>query len=68
MKKKKYVVSLLNASNECVFSKVVTTPSSFEAVASVFMVVSIAVGSDVYSNFKDSEFIVSVRPYVGSDS
>lgn len=65
--KRKYVVSFLNASNECVFSQVFSSRSAFEAVVSVVLAVSLSVGSDVYSRLKDSEFIVSVRPYVDSD-
>ena len=65
MKKKiKYVVSFFDASNLCVFSKVVSSRSAFEAVASVVLTVSLSVRSDVYSRLKDCDFTVSVCPYV----
>ena len=68
MKKKiKYVVSFFDSSNECVFQNVVSSRSAFEAVVSVVLTVSLSVGSDVYSSLKDSEFTVSVCPYVDSD-
>lgn len=69
MKKKlKYAVSFFDSSNECVFYQVVSSRSSFEAVASVALTVSLSVRSDVYSLLKDSEFTVSCCPYVDSDS
>ena len=66
--KRKYVVSLLNASNECVFSHVVSSRSAIEAVVSFVLTVSVSIGSDVYSRLNDSEFSVSCCPYVDSDS
>ena len=66
-KKMKYFVSFLTSSNECVFSHVVSSRSAFEAVASVVLTVSLSFRSDVYSCLKDSEFIVSVCPYVDAD-
>ena len=69
MKKKiKYVVSFFDASNQCVFSKVVSSRSAFEAVASVVLTVSLSFCSDVYSRLKDCEFSVSCCPYVDFDS
>lgn len=65
--KRKYVVSLFNASNECLFSDVVSSSSAFEAVSIVCLTVSLSVGSDVYSRLKDGEFSVSCCPYVDSD-
>ena len=62
--KRKYFVSFLNASNECVFSHVVSSRSAFEAVASVVLTVSLSFRSDVYSRLNDCEFTVSVCPYV----
>ena len=68
MKKKvKYVVSFFDTSNECVFSRVVSSRSAFEAVASVVLTISLSVCSDVYSLLKDREFTVSVCPYVEAD-
>ena len=65
MKKKlKYVVSFFDFSNECVFQRVVSSRSAFEAVASVVLTASLSVRSDVYSRFKDCEFTVSACPYV----
>ena len=66
--KRKYVVSLLNSSNECVFSRVVSSRSSIEAVVSFVLTVSVSIGRDVYTRFEDSEFSVSCCPYVDSDS
>ena len=66
--KRKYFVSLLNASNECVFSHVVSSRSAIEAVVSFVLTVSVSIGRDVYSCFEDSEFTVSCCPYVDSDS
>lgn len=66
--KRKYVVSLLNASNECVFSDVVSSRSAVEAVVSFVLTVSISIGRDVYSRLIDSEFTVSCCPYVDSVS
>lgn len=69
MKKKlKYVVSFFDSSNECVFYRVVSSCSAFEAVATVVLAVSLSVCSDVYSRLKDCDFSVSVCPYVDSDS
>ena len=65
--KLKYVVSLLNSSNDCVWSQVVSSRSSFEAVVSVVLAVSLMVGGDVYSRLKDSGFNVSVCLADGSD-
>lgn len=66
--KRKYVVSLLNASGECVLSRVVSSRSSVEAVVSFVLTVSVSIGRNVYSRFEDSEFTVSCCPYVDSDS
>ena len=66
--KRKYVVSLLNASNECVLSRVVSSRSSVEALVSFVLTVSLSIGRDVYSRFEESEFSVSCCPYVDSDS
>ena len=66
--KRKYFVSLLNASNECVFSHVVFSRSAIEAVVSFVLTVSVSIGGDVYSRLNDSEFAVSCCPYVDSDS
>ena len=68
IKKRKYVVSLLNASNECVFSHVVSSRSAIEAVVSFVLTVSVSIGRDVYRRLEDSEFTVSCCPYVDSDS
>ena len=65
--KRKYVVSLLNASNECVLSRVVSSRSAVEAVVSFVLTSSVSIGRDVYSRFEDSEFTVSCCPYVDSD-
>ena len=68
MKKKiKYSVSFFDSSNDCVFSRVVSSCSAFEAVVSVVLTVSLSVRSDVYSRLKDCEFTVSVFPYVEAD-
>ena len=65
MKKKvKYFVAFFDTSNECVFSRLVSSRSAFEAVASVVLTVSLSVCSDVYSRLKDGGFSVSVRPFV----
>ena len=66
-KKLKYVVSFLTSSDECVFSRVVSSRSAFEAVASVVLTCSLSICSDVYSRLKDCEFTVSVCPYVEAD-
>ena len=66
--KRKYFVSFLNASNECVFSHVVSSRSAIEAVVSFVLTVSVSIGRDVYSRLEDSEFTVSCCPYVDSDS
>ena len=66
--KRKYLVSFFDSSGECVFSPVVTSCSSFEAVISVVLTVSLSVHSDVYSRLKDCDFSVSVCPYVDSGS
>ena len=66
--KRKYFVSLLNASNECVFSHVVSSRSSIEAVVSFVLSFSVSIGRDVYRRLEDSEFSVSCCPYVDSDS
>ena len=67
MKKRKYFVSLLNSFSECVFSDVVSSRSSVEAVVSFVLTVSVSIGRDVYSRLEDCEFTVSCRPYVDSD-
>ena len=67
MKKKvKYLVSLLNSSNECVLSHVVSSRSAVEAVVSFVLTSSVSIGSDLC--FEDGVFIVSCCPYVDSDS
>ena len=66
--KRKYVVSLLNASNECVFSDVVSSRSSVEAVVSFVLTVSVFIGRDFFKRHEDGEFAVSCCPYVDSDS
>ena len=65
--KRKYVVSLLNSSNDCVFSDVVSSRSAIEAVVYFVLTVSVSIGRDVYSRFEDGEFTVSCCPFVGSD-
>ena len=67
-KKRKYAVSLLNSSKECVFSHVVFSRSAIEAVVSFVLTVSVSIGRDVYSRFEDSEFTVSCLPFVDSDT
>ena len=67
MKKKlKYVVFLLNSSNECVLSHVVSSRSAVEAVVSFVLTSSVSIGSDLC--FEDGGFTVSVCPYSYSDS
>ena len=66
--KRKYVVSLLNASNECVFYDVVSSRSSVEAVVSFVLTVSVSIGRDFFKRHEDGEFTVSCCPYVDSDS
>ena len=69
MKNKRfYSVSFFDSSNECVFSRVVSSRSAFEAVSTFLLTLSICIGKDVYSRFEDSEFTVSCCPYVDSDS
>ena len=65
--KRKYLVSLLNSSNECVFSRVISSRSAFEAVFILVLAVSVSIGTDVYSRFGDGAFSVSVCPYVDAD-
>ena len=65
--KRKYVVSLLNSSKECVFSHVVTSRSAIEAVVSFALSVSVPIVRDAYPCLKDGEFTFSCRPYVDSD-
>ena len=65
--KRKYFVSLLNASDECVFSHVVSFRSAVEAVVSFVLTVSVSIGRDVFSRFEDSGFTVSCCPFVDSD-
>ena len=68
MKNKRYYsVSLFDSSNECVFSRVVSSRSAFEAVATFVLTLSVSIGRDVYSRLEDSEFTVSCCPYVDSD-
>ena len=68
MKNKRYYsVSLLNASEECVFSRVVSSRSAFEAVATFVLTVAVSIGREAYSRFVDGEFSVSVCPYVDAD-
>ena len=67
-RKRKYVVSLFNACNECVFSDVVPSRSAVEAVVSFVLTVSVSIGRDVYRRLEDCEFTVSCCPYVDSDS
>ena len=65
MKNKRYYsVSLFDSSNECVFSRVVSSRSAFEAVVTFVLTVSVSIGKDVYSRFENGEFSVSVCPYV----
>lgn len=66
--KRKYVVSLLNSSNECVLSRVVSSRSAVEAAVSFVLTVSVSIGRDVYSRFEDCGFTVSCCPFVDSDS
>lgn len=66
--KLKYVVSLLNSSNECVLSHVVSSRSAVEAVVSFVLTSSALNCSSVYSLFVNGKFTVSVCPYVDSDS
>ena len=65
--KRKYVVSLMNSVNECVFSNVVSSCSATDAVFSFFMTVLSSVGSDVFSRFVDGKFSVSCCPFDVSD-
>ena len=65
--KRYYSVSLFDSSNDCVFSRVVSSRSAFEAVASFVLTVSVCIGREVYSRLKDSGFTVSCCPYVDSD-
>ena len=68
MKNKRYYsVSFFDSSNECVFSRVVSSRSSFEAVVTFVLTLSVSIGRDVYSRFVDGEFTVSCCPYVDSD-
>ena len=66
--KRRYFVSLLNSSNECVFSHVVFSRSAIEGVVSFVLTVSVSIGRDVYRRLEDCEFSVSCCPYVDSDS
>ena len=66
--KRYYFVSLLNDSNDCVFSRVVSSRSSVEAVVSFVLTLSVSIGRVGYTRLDDSEFTVSCRPYVDSDS
>ena len=63
--KRKYVVSLLNSSNECVLSRVVSSRSAVEAVVSFVLTFSVSIRS-VFC-FDDGGFTVSCSPYVDSD-
>lgn len=63
--KRKYVCSLLNASNECVLTHVVSSRSAVEAVVSFVLTSSVSIGSDLC--FEDGGFTVSCCPYVDSD-
>ena len=65
--KRYYFVSLLNASNDCVFSRVVSSRSAIDAVASFVLTLSVSIGKDV-SRLDDGEFTVSCCLYVDSDS
>ena len=68
MKNKRYYsVSLFDSSNECVFSRVVSSRSAFEAVATFVLTLSVSIGRDVYRRLEDCEFTVSCCPYVDSD-
>ena len=62
--KRKYVVSLLNSSNECVLSRVVSSRSAVEALVSFVLTVSVSFGRDFYLRFDDGEFSVSCSPFV----
>ena len=66
-KKAKYVVSLFDSFTGCVFSRVVSSRSAVEAVTSFVLTLSVSIGRDG-TRFNDSEFTVSCRPYVDSDS
>ena len=57
----------MNDSDECVFSRVVSSRSAIEAVVSFVLTVSVSIARDVYSRFEDGEFSVSVCPYVDAD-
>ena len=64
---RKYVVSLLNACNECVFSHVVSSRSAIEAVVSFALTVFVSIGRDVFRRLEDGKFTVSCCPFDVSD-
>lgn len=66
--KQKYVVSLLNSSNECVLSHVVFSRSAVQAVVSFVLSFMALNCSSVNSLFANGEFIVSCLPFVDSDT
>ena len=66
--KRKYVVSLLNSSNECVYSHVFSSRSAVDAVVSFVLSVSVPIVRGVDSCLNDGEFTVSCCPYVDYDS
>ena len=65
--KRKYVVSLMNSVNDCVFSLVVSSCSATDAVFSFFTTVQSSVGSDVFSRLVEGQFSVSCCPFAVSD-
>ena len=66
--KRKYVVSLLNSSNECVLSHVVSSRSAVDAVVSFVLTSSVLNCSSLKSLFVNGEFTVSCLPFVDSDT
>ena len=69
MKNKRYFsFSLFDSSNECVYSRVVSSRSAFEAFVTFVYTLWVSIGRDVYSRLADGEFTVSCCPYVDSDS
>ena len=66
-KKSNYLVSIFDDSNECVFSHVLPSRSSFEAIASIGFAVSLS-RPDVFPRLKDCKITVTVCPNVEADS
>lgn len=60
--KLKYIVSIIDYSNDWVFSRVVSSRSASEAVSSVVLTFQLSVSSDVFSRLKDCD--ISVRSCV----